>query len=53
MHFEDLFKKKYSFNSVNFNKKLNWFFDIKYLNFRKLDKKNIFVALDFSFVLLR
>ena len=41
MHFEDLFKKKYSSNSVNFNKKLNWFFDIKYLNFRKLDKKNV------------
>ncbi len=39
MHFEDLFKKKYSLNSVNFNKKLNWFFDIKYLNFRKLNKK--------------
>ena len=41
MHFENLFKKSYSFNTINFNKKLNWFFDIKYLNFRKLNKKKV------------
>tara|TARA_B100000902_G_scaffold336725_1_gene337178 strand:- start:2260 stop:3330 length:1071 start_codon:yes stop_codon:yes gene_type:complete len=41
MHFEDLYKKKYSINSINFNKKLNWFFDIKYLNFRKLNNQLI------------
>ncbi len=41
MHFEDLYKKKYSINSLNFNKKLNWFFDIKYLNFRKLNTQLI------------
>ncbi len=41
MHYEDLFKKRYNSNSINFNKKLNWFFDIKYLNFRTTNKKEI------------
>ena len=41
MHFKDLYKKNYPINSINFNKKLNWFFDIKYLIFRKLNEKNI------------
>ena len=41
MHFEDLYKKNYPINSINFNKKLNWFFDIKYIIFRKLSKKII------------
>ena len=38
MHFENLYKKKYPINSINFNKKLNWFFDIKYIVFRKLEE---------------
>ena len=37
MHFEELYKNNYPINSINFNKKLNWFFDIKYLIFRKLN----------------
>ena len=41
MHFEDLYKKNYPINSINFNKKLNWFFDIKYIIFRKLNKRII------------
>ena len=41
MHFDNLYKKKYPINSINFNKKLNWFFDIKYIIFRKLEKKTV------------
>jgi len=41
MHFDNLYKKKYPINSINFNKKLNWFFDIKYIIFRKLEDKTI------------
>lgn len=43
MHFEDLFKKKYSLNSVNFNKKL-----FKYLSSLLL-KKEIYLPGQFLF----
>ena len=39
MHFDNLYKKKYPINSINFNKKLNWFFDIKYIVFRELEER--------------
>ena len=39
MHFDNFYKKKYPINSINFNKKLNWFFDIKYIVSKKLKKK--------------
>ncbi len=41
MHYSNLFNKVYYDNQLVFNKKLNWYFDIKNILFQKENKKKI------------